>query len=78
MARSRGHAKELIEAGDVEIPGGPATPKPSTEVAADDELVVTGPPCRWVNRGAEKLDHALTSWRIDVGGRRALDVGAST
>ena len=41
-------------------------------------LVVTGPPARFVGRGGEKLDAALEHFGIDVMGRRALDVGAST
>lgn len=33
---------------------------------------------RFVSRGGEKLDFALTDFNIDVGGMAALDVGAST
>ena len=35
-------------------------------------------PQRFVSRGGEKLDHALDAFRLDVRGRVALDVGAST
>lgn len=52
-------------------------PKPARPVTAADVLAVTGE-TRWVGRGAEKLDGALTAYGLDVSGRRALDVGAST
>jgi 23S rRNA (cytidine1920-2'-O)/16S rRNA (cytidine1409-2'-O)-methyltransferase len=41
------------------------------------ELAVTQPP-RFVSRGGEKLDHALDAFGVEVAGRDALDVGAST
>jgi 23S rRNA (cytidine1920-2'-O)/16S rRNA (cytidine1409-2'-O)-methyltransferase len=41
------------------------------------ELVVESPP-RYVSRGGEKLAHALDELGVDVSGRDALDVGAST
>ena len=37
-----------------------------------------GPPPRFVGRGGEKLDGALERFGVDVDGRRALDLGAST
>ena len=43
-----------------------------------DQLLIAGPPQRFVGRGALKLDHALDVFAIDVAGRRALDAGAST
>ncbi len=47
-------------------------------VAPGDALVVEGPPARFVGRGGEKLDHALESFGLEVSGRRAIDIGAST
>jgi 23S rRNA (cytidine1920-2'-O)/16S rRNA (cytidine1409-2'-O)-methyltransferase len=47
-------------------------------VAAHEPVVLVGPPARFVSRGGEKLDAALTRFAIDVTGRRALDAGAST
>ena len=47
-------------------------------VAAGDPIVVVGPPPRFVGRGGEKLDFALTHFAISVDGARAIDVGAST
>jgi 23S rRNA (cytidine1920-2'-O)/16S rRNA (cytidine1409-2'-O)-methyltransferase len=43
-----------------------------------DAVVIEGPPPRFVSRGGEKLDAALTERSIDVMGRRVLDAGAST
>jgi 23S rRNA (cytidine1920-2'-O)/16S rRNA (cytidine1409-2'-O)-methyltransferase len=39
---------------------------------------VLGPRPRFVSRGGDKLDAALTHFRIEVTGRRALDAGSST
>ena len=46
-------------------------------VSPDVELVVDTPP-PYVSRGGVKLANALDSFGLDVAGRRALDVGAST
>jgi 23S rRNA (cytidine1920-2'-O)/16S rRNA (cytidine1409-2'-O)-methyltransferase len=59
------------------VAGVPAT-KPARMVAAEDPVALQGPPPRFVGRGGEKLDAALDRFRIEVGGRRALDAGAST
>jgi len=77
LARSRGEASDAVVAQRVLVNGAVAD-KPARLVAAGDALVVTGPPPRFVGRGGEKLDAALTAFGIDVTGRRLLDVGAST
>jgi 23S rRNA (cytidine1920-2'-O)/16S rRNA (cytidine1409-2'-O)-methyltransferase len=52
--------------------------KPSRLVGADEPVrVIEGPP-RFVGRGGEKLDAALSAFSIDVADRWALDAGAST
>jgi len=76
MAASRSEARRLIEAGVVRV-GTVADPKPATMVAATDSLHVEERP-RFVGRGGEKLDAALTAFPVEVEGRRAVDVGAST
>jgi len=43
-----------------------------------DAVMLEGPPARFVSRGGEKLDAALTAFAIDVDGAFALDAGAST
>jgi 23S rRNA (cytidine1920-2'-O)/16S rRNA (cytidine1409-2'-O)-methyltransferase len=77
LTASRTEAQHLIAANRVLVNGSVAD-KASRQVAPGDALVVEGPPARFVGRGAEKLDHALTVFGVDVTGRRALDVGAST
>lgn len=77
LVASRTEAQQLIDANRVTVNGAIAD-KPSRQVAPGDQLLVVGPPSRFVGRGAYKLDHALDAFSIDVGGRRALDAGAST
>jgi 23S rRNA (cytidine1920-2'-O)/16S rRNA (cytidine1409-2'-O)-methyltransferase len=47
-------------------------------VSPDEPVHLEAPPTRFVSRGGEKLDAALDRFAVDVGGRRALDAGAST
>ncbi|WP_341579430.1 TlyA family RNA methyltransferase [Microbacterium schleiferi] len=76
LARSRTHAARLISAGSVTVDGRGVV-KPSAavdaasviEVAADDH---------YVSRGAHKLSAALDAFAVDVAGKVALDLGAST
>ncbi len=77
LTTSRTEAQTLIGANRVLVNGSVAD-KPARLVAPGDAVVVEGPPRRFVGRGAEKLDHALDAFAIDVSGCRALDVGAST
>ena len=77
LTTSRTEAQALIAANRVLVNGSIAD-KPARQVAPGDALVVDGPPARFVGRGADKLDHALDAFGIDVRGLRALDVGAST
>ena len=57
---------------------GAVAEKAARQVAREDQLVVAGPPARFVSRGALKLEAALDSFALDVRGVRALDAGAST
>lgn len=77
LVSSRTEAQQLIEANRITVNGAVAD-KPARQVTPGDQLVVVGPPPRFVGRGALKLDHALDAFAIDVAGRRALDAGAST
>ena len=77
LATSRGEATQLIDGRRVLVNGAIAD-KPARQVAVGDQLLIAGPPQRFVGRGALKLDHALDVFAIDVAGRRALDAGAST
>ena len=78
LFRSRSQAAASVLAGDVVLlPGGRRAEKPGQLVPEDIELEVITPP-RFVSRGGTKLANALDSLGVDVNGRRALDVGAST
>jgi len=75
---SRSRAAAAVLAGDVHLgPGRRRAEKPGQLVAADVELDVAAQP-PYVSRGGIKLANALDALGLDVTGRRALDVGAST
>jgi 23S rRNA (cytidine1920-2'-O)/16S rRNA (cytidine1409-2'-O)-methyltransferase len=73
---TRSQARSLIMEGRVKVDGKPAT-KAGANVKSDAQIEIERPR-RFVSRGGEKLDHALDAFHIDVTGKRALDVGAST
>ena len=74
---SRTRAAAAVLAGQVHLgPGRARAGKPGQLVASDVELAVDAPP-PFVTRGGVKLANALDLLRLDVTGRRALDVGAS-
>jgi 23S rRNA (cytidine1920-2'-O)/16S rRNA (cytidine1409-2'-O)-methyltransferase len=77
LSSSRAEAQALIDARRVLVNGSMAD-KAARQVAPGDQLLVEGPPPRFVGRGAVKLDHALDAFAVDVRGLRALDAGAST
>ncbi len=77
LAESREKAQALILAGAVNVPDHPGA-KAGTRVADDVEIRVATPEHPWVSRGGIKLAHALDMFAIDVTGRLALDIGAST
>jgi 23S rRNA (cytidine1920-2'-O)/16S rRNA (cytidine1409-2'-O)-methyltransferase len=75
---SRSRAAASVLAGDVLV--GPArerASKPGQLVPADVEIDVAARP-PFVSRGGIKLANALDGFGLDVAGRLALDVGAST
>ena len=76
LCASRTDAARAIESGRVLVNGAIAD-KASRQVHAGDAVLVTEP-ARFVSRGGEKLDAALTAFGVDVSGRRVLDAGAST
>jgi len=77
LAESRARAQSLVMAGLV-FSGEKRLDKPGMTIAADAALEVRGADHPWVSRGGLKLAHALEHFAIDVAGRIALDVGAST
>ncbi len=76
LAESRAKAQALIMAGQVRVAGQTAL-KPATTVDASAPLTVESGP-RFVSRGGEKLDAALETFALEVGGLVCADVGAST
>jgi 23S rRNA (cytidine1920-2'-O)/16S rRNA (cytidine1409-2'-O)-methyltransferase len=75
---SRSQAATAIMAGQVMLlPQGRRAEKPGQLVPEDAEVELEDRP-DFVSRGAIKLSNALDGFGLDVGGRRALDVGAST
>ena len=74
---SRAQAVEAISAGRVLV-GGSLAQVPARLVDPAESIQVTGDAPRFVSRGGEKLDAALTAFAVPVDGRRALDAGAST
>jgi len=80
LARSRGEARELVEAGLVTLDGRVAR-KPASAADVSSVLEVSQDHPRWVGRAAHKLDHALRTWSalgLTAAERDCLDVGAST
>ncbi len=75
-APSREKAQALLLAGLV-TSDGMRVDKPGKSIAMDAPLEVAAGR-RFVGRGALKLGPALTRFSIDVSGRDAIDVGAST
>jgi len=77
LAPSRERARALILAGQVLVDGHAET-KAGTQVDSAASLGLIAPDHPYVGRGGVKLAHALDTFHIDVEGREALDIGAST
>jgi len=77
LAATRERARALILAGEVSVNGTPVT-KAGTAVDSEAPVQLKQADHPWVGRGGIKLDHALNTFSVDVTGRRALDIGAST
>ena len=77
FAPSRERAKKMIAAGGVTVDG-KLIKKPSEEILDGEHLVVVADAEKYVGRGGYKLEGALSAFAIDVEGRSALDIGAST
>jgi 23S rRNA (cytidine1920-2'-O)/16S rRNA (cytidine1409-2'-O)-methyltransferase len=73
---SREQARRAIMAGDVMI-GTRILAKPS-ELLDEQAPITLKPTRKYVGRGALKLEAAVDHFHIDVDGKTALDIGAST
>lgn len=76
LFESRERAKAAILAGLVRLDGRLIT-KAGEQIDVDAQVEVE-PTQQYVSRGGHKLAGALSTFGIDVGGLRAVDVGAST
>jgi 23S rRNA (cytidine1920-2'-O)/16S rRNA (cytidine1409-2'-O)-methyltransferase len=77
MVSTRARAQSMIIAGNVLVDDKPIT-KPGTAVPVEAQIRLREPESKYVSRGALKLKKAIEDFRIDLSGKVALDVGAST
>lgn len=77
LATSRERAQALVLAGKVLV-AEQKIEKPGSSVDPGSPIRLLGEDLRYVSRGGLKLERALKHWKIDVTGKRCLDVGAST
>lgn len=77
FTESREKAKKLI-LGRLVLINGTVEEKPSAKVQESDTVTLLADPFRFVGRGGEKLEVALSLFGIDPAGMRAIDIGAST
>lgn len=76
LAESRAKAQALIMAGQVRVEG-QVVDRPAANVAQEAQITVEAGP-RFVSRGGDKLEAALTAFGVEARGRVCADVGAST
>ena len=76
LVESRSRARALIMAADVLVNGAAVT-RAGAFVLSSDVISLKTPP-KFVSRGGEKLDHALSEFGIEVRDVIAADFGAST
>lgn len=74
---SRTRAQALIMSGDVLVADS-VCDKAGTRVEIDAEIRIRGQELAYVSRGGLKLERALKAFDLEVQGRVAVDVGAST
>jgi 23S rRNA (cytidine1920-2'-O)/16S rRNA (cytidine1409-2'-O)-methyltransferase len=77
LAESRSQAQALILAGKVRMQADDVVAKPSQMISSGAILQLASAP-KFVSRGGEKLEAFLAKFSVDVSGKHALDVGAST
>ena len=76
LAESRARARALVMAGDVLVDGR-SCGRPASR-CRPEQVISLKEKQRFVSRGGEKLDHALTEFGIDPAGMVCADFGAST
>jgi 23S rRNA (cytidine1920-2'-O)/16S rRNA (cytidine1409-2'-O)-methyltransferase len=78
LFESRSRAAAAIMAGEVRLGSGGARAEKPGQMVGDDVEVSVDPGEQYVSRGGVKLANALDAFGLEVSGRCALDVGAST
>jgi 23S rRNA (cytidine1920-2'-O)/16S rRNA (cytidine1409-2'-O)-methyltransferase len=76
LVENRSRAKALILAGDVLVDGEVVT-RAGASITDTQDLALKRKP-RFVSRGGEKIDHALSRFDIDLSGKVVADLGACT
>ncbi len=76
LFESREQAKRAVLEGKVLVNQQPAI-RPSRMVKPEDDIRILESP-RFVSRGGQKLEYALTHFKLDVAGWTVIDIGAST
>jgi 23S rRNA (cytidine1920-2'-O)/16S rRNA (cytidine1409-2'-O)-methyltransferase len=76
LAESRAKAQALVMAGQVRVDG-QVVDRPASNFTKDVNISVESGP-RFVSRGGDKLEAALTAFPVDAAGRVCADVGSST
>ncbi len=77
LAQSGNRARALIMSGRVSV-NGKRVEKPGTSVKEDSRIEVEEPARKFASRAGLKLEYAITEFSVDVRGKVALDIGAST
>ena len=73
---SREQARRAVMAGDVKV--GSRIAAKASELLEEQAPISIKPTRKYVGRGGLKLENALDYFKIDVHGKTALDIGAST
>ncbi|MBI3881982.1 MAG: TlyA family RNA methyltransferase [Verrucomicrobia bacterium] len=76
LCPSREKAQRAVLAGQVRVNG--QTARKSSDQVLPADAVTLDAPEKYVSRGGEKLEHALTHFALEVRGLTAADLGAST
>jgi 23S rRNA (cytidine1920-2'-O)/16S rRNA (cytidine1409-2'-O)-methyltransferase len=77
LVPSRERAQAMVLSGRVMVDG-QKIEKAGAGVDPEAEVRFLGEDLKYVGRGGLKLEGALAHWKIDLAGRKCMDVGAST
>lgn len=72
---SRKELYSMIMCGEIQVDGETIR---NTRQKINQDSILNLKAKKWVSRGGEKLEHAITCWNISVEGKIVLDAGAST